>query len=111
MFPKSELHLLFISDKTSVISFESFTYITNQNKEISVHEKVVIGTHDEGLKRLKTTDVDEPQTVGSKEIKVRVHASSLNYHDLRLLMALFLRRRIVYPCLIALASLLKLVRR
>ena len=44
--------------------------------------KVVIGTHDEGLKRLKTTDVDEPQTVGSKEIKVRVHASSLNYHDL-----------------------------
>jgi NADPH:quinone reductase-like Zn-dependent oxidoreductase len=35
--------------------------------------KVVIGTHDEGLKRLKTTDVDEPQTVGSKEIKVRVH--------------------------------------
>ena len=33
--------------------------------------KVVIGTHDEGLKRLKTTDVDEPQTVGSKEIKVQ----------------------------------------
>lgn len=35
-----------------------------------------------GLDRLELVDLADPGTPGPKQIRVRIHASSLNYHDL-----------------------------
>lgn len=35
-----------------------------------------------GLDRLETVDLPDPGTPGPNQIRVRIHASSLNFHDL-----------------------------
>lgn len=44
-------------------------------------KQVIIEDGKEGLDRLTLKDVNEPGGVGPGQIKVRIHASSLNYHD------------------------------
>ncbi|MEW9799227.1 zinc-dependent alcohol dehydrogenase family protein [Alteromonas sp. CYL-A6] len=44
-------------------------------------KQMTIAGQGEGLSRLTMTEANEPGTVGPGQIKVRIHASSLNYHD------------------------------
>lgn len=44
-------------------------------------KQVIIEDGKDGLDRLTLKDVNEPGGVGPGQIKVRIHASSLNYHD------------------------------
>ena len=46
---------------------------------------VILGTPG-GLDRLKLVDMPEPQAPAAGEIRVRLHASSLNYHDYRVVL-------------------------
>ncbi len=44
-------------------------------------KQMIIESGEEGLDRLTMKDVNEPGGVGPGQIKVRIHASSLNFHD------------------------------
>lgn len=44
-------------------------------------KQMIISGNGEGLSRLTLTDASEPGAVGPGQIKVRIYASSLNYHD------------------------------
>src|SRR5262249_32262728 len=42
---------------------------------------IKLGPPGRGLQRLQWTDLPDPDEPAANEIRVRVHASSLNYHD------------------------------
>jgi NADPH:quinone reductase-like Zn-dependent oxidoreductase len=48
--------------------------------------KAVISHGTEGLDGLRLVDMDDPGMPGPGEVRVRIHASSLNYHDLAVVM-------------------------
>jgi len=48
--------------------------------------KAVTSHGTEGLDGLRLVDMDDPGTPGPSEVRVRIHASSLNFHDLAVVM-------------------------